>query len=271
MMNRRRIYVIGLTALLLGVVTVTSSVWLMSSFSHGEPDFDQGCYCHNGGIAVFVNGTGDGEGGVYFSGPFEAGTTFHLLLSTNDANAVGVVPGLQLWESNQTNNAKFTFSPTQVTDNSAQDVNKAAGNITALYKVTIPISTASGFYILTPYAQGQLLQQVEIKVGASSTTSTTSTSTTSTSTTSTSTTSTSTTSSSTTSTSTTSTSTTSTSTTSTAASVKFTSPSSGAAFIGPQSYTISGTVSPTPLLPDAVFIVWSSRVPRRRLIPRPSR
>src|SRR5208282_6401656 len=121
-MNKRRIYTIGLTVLLLGVMLTSYGVWTQSSFSHGEPGFDEGCYCHNGGIAVFVNGSGDGQSGVYL-GSVTAGTSFHILLSTNDTHATGVVPGLQAWESNQTDNAKLTFNPTEVTDNSAQDLN----------------------------------------------------------------------------------------------------------------------------------------------------
>jgi hypothetical protein len=174
-------YAIGLTVLLLGVMLTTYGVWTQSSFSHGEPSFDEGCYCHNGGIAVFVNGSGDGDGGVYL-GSVKAGTSFHLLLSTNDTHATGVVPGLQLWESNQTDNAKFTFSPMQVAANSTQNLSKIPGNITALYKVAIPASLASGFYSLTPYAQGQLLQPIAIQVSTSSTSTTTTTSSTSTTT-----------------------------------------------------------------------------------------
>ena len=125
-------YVLTLAILLLGVVTVTSGVWLTGSFSHGDPSFDQGCYCHNNGIAIFVNGTGDGNGGL-FLGSFNAGTSFHLYISTNNVAATGVVPGLQEWMSNQTDNAKFTITPTQVTDGSAQDKSPTVGNITALY------------------------------------------------------------------------------------------------------------------------------------------
>ena len=108
-------YTIGLTALLLGVMLTTYGVWTQSNFSHGEPSYDEGCYCHNSGIAVWINGTGDGDGGIS-SGSVKAGSTFHLLVSTNDEHATGVVPGLQQWESNETDNAKFNVSPTQVTD-----------------------------------------------------------------------------------------------------------------------------------------------------------
>ena len=165
-------YVITLSILLLGVVTVTSGVWLTGSFSHGDPSFDQGCYCHNNGIAIFVNGTGDGNGGL-FLGSFNAGTSLHLYISTNNVAATGVIPGLQQWMSNQTDNAKFTITPTQVNDGSAQDKSPTVGNITALYKVSIPASLASGSYTLTLYAQGGLTQPLMIQVTGTSTTSTT--------------------------------------------------------------------------------------------------
>jgi len=264
-MNKRSMYVIALAVLLLGVATVTSGVWLAGSFSHGEPSFDQGCYCHNNGIAVWVNDSGDGNGGLFF-GPIAAGSTFHLLISTNNAQATGVVPGLQEWESNQTSNAKFTISPTEVTSSSSQNLNKTSGSITALYKITAP-STA-GTYTLTLYGQGTLLQPISIQVTGGSTTSTTSTTTSTTSTptssttqsSSTSTTSTTTkssTSSSMTSTSTSASSTFTTSTsatTTTAVGITFTSPALGTSLVGQQAYTISGTIYPIPALPDNVSI-----------------
>ena len=177
-MNKRRMYSIGLTTLLLGVMVTTYGVWTQSNFSHGEPSFDQGCYCHNNGIAIFVNATGDGQGGTFF-GPFAAGSSFHLYISTNNVAATGVVPGLQQWQSNQTDNAKFNISPMQVTDGSAQDRSATVGNITALYKMTAP--TTAGFYTLTLYAQGSLMQGIVIQVtGGSTSTSSTTSSTTST-------------------------------------------------------------------------------------------
>jgi hypothetical protein len=180
-MNKRGMYTVALAVLLMGVVTVTSGVWLTGSFSHGEPGFDQGCYCHNNGISIYVNATGDGDGGVFF-GPFAAGSSFHLLISTNATQTTGVVPGLQLWESNQSDNAKFTISPAQVNDGSAQDRSPKAGNITALYKITAPAT--AGFYTLTLYAQGSLMQGIAIQVtGGTTTTSTTSSTTHTTSTT----------------------------------------------------------------------------------------
>jgi hypothetical protein len=264
-MNKRRMYTIGLTALLLGVMLTTYGVWTQSNFSHGEPSYDEGCYCHNSGIAVWINGTGDGDGGIS-SGSVKAGSTFHLLVSTNDEHATGVVPGLQQWESNQTDNAKFMFSPTQVTDNSAADLNKTAGNIMAFYAITAP--TTNGDYVLTLYAQGTLLQPIAIQVSGGSTTSTT-TSTTTTSTTSTthssststtsasstkSSTSSSTTSASTSPSSTSTTSTPATTTTPTTVGMSYTSPSLGESLVGNQAYTISGTIYPIPALPDNVSI-----------------
>ncbi len=280
-------YLVTLTILLLGVVTFTSGVWLTGSFSHGEPSFGQGCYCHNNGIAIYVNGTGDGNGGT-FLGSFNAGTSFHLYVSTNNVAATGVVPGLQEWMSNQTDNAKFTIAPAQVTDGSAQDKSPTVGNITTLYKISIPASLATGSYTLTLYAQGSLMQPLMIQVtGTSTTTSTTSSSHSTTSTTSTTSSSKTTTSSSTTSitssttsststtstssttsatssthsststtstTSTTPTSSTSTTATTTTIGLAITSPAPGTSLVGDQAYTISGTIYPAPTLPDNVSI-----------------
>jgi len=90
------------------------------------------------------------------------GSTFHLLVSTDDAHATGVVPQLQLWESNQTDNAKFTFSPTSVIALSPYNLSPQQGNITALYKITAP--TTPGDYVLTLYSQGTLLMGIAIQV-----------------------------------------------------------------------------------------------------------
>jgi len=154
-------YSIALTVLLLGVTVTTYGVWTQSSFSHGTPDQDNGCYCHNNGVEVFVNRTGDGAAGVFF-GQIMAGSTFHLLVSTWDAYSTGVVPQLQLWESNQTDNAKFTFSPTNVIALSPYNLSQQQGNITALYKITAP--TTPGHYVLTLYSQGTLLMGIAIQV-----------------------------------------------------------------------------------------------------------
>jgi hypothetical protein len=170
-MNKRRVYTIGLTVLLLGVTLTTYGVWTQSSFSHGTPDQDNGCYCHNNGIEVFVNRTGDGNGGVSFS-QIMVGSTFHLLVSAWDAYPTGVVPQLQLWESNQTDNAKFTFSPTSVTALSQYNLSPQQGNITALYTITAP--TTPGGYVLTLYSQGTLLNEISIQVVSTITSTTTS-------------------------------------------------------------------------------------------------
>ncbi len=170
-MTKRRMYTIGLTVLLLGVTVTTYGVWTQSSFSHGTPDQDNGCYCHNNGIEVFVNRTGDGNGGVSFS-QIMVGSTFHLLVSTDDAYATGVVPQLQLWESNQTDNAKFTFSPTSVIALSPYNLSQQTGNITALYDITAP--TTPGDYVLTIYSQGTLLNVISIQVVSTITSTTTS-------------------------------------------------------------------------------------------------
>ncbi|MGA2665455.1 MAG: hypothetical protein ABSF83_10965 [Nitrososphaerales archaeon] len=201
----------------------------------------------------------------------KAGTSFHFYISTNNVQATGVVPGLQQWESNQTDNAKFTFSPASVTDGSAQDKSPTAGNITTLYKISIPASLSAGMYTLTLYAQGSQMQPIVVQVtGASTTTSTTSSHDTTTTTTSTTSTTSSTTSSTQSTSSTTSTnrSTSTTSTTTTSASTKKSTSSSSTS--GPlfaislatnaEDYSatvplvISGTVTPAPTAGTAVVL-----------------
>ena len=175
-MNKLRLYVIALMVLLLGMTLTSALVWNQGAFTHGLPDYDQGCYCHNNNVSVFINGSGDGMFALTF-GPFQPGSTFHLRASTNDFHTTGAVPNYQLWMSTAGDNAKFKIDPPGATDNSDVDLNKTAGNITAIYSVTAP--AAPGVYNLILYAQGTLVSPFTIEVfGENSTTPTTSTTTT---------------------------------------------------------------------------------------------
>jgi hypothetical protein len=57
--------------------------------------------------------------------------------------------------SNESDNSNFVFSPQIVNDNSPQDLNKIAGNITALYTITAP--QQGGYYRITLFAQGTFI------------------------------------------------------------------------------------------------------------------
>ena len=164
-MNSRGIHVIALTLLLLGVAIVTSGVWIQGGFSHGVPGNDHGCYCHNGGIAVWYNGT---DSGLFQALTVSPGASFVLNVTSSNVDATGVVPGMQEWMSNQTDNARFTFSPASVLANSTQNLSKANGTISALYKITAP--EQGGSYTLTAFLQGSSMQ-VSIDVGGASTSS----------------------------------------------------------------------------------------------------
>jgi len=166
-MNKRRMYTIGLTVLLLGVIVTTYGVWTQSTFSHGVPGNDHGCYCHNGGIAVWYNGT---DSGLMQTLTVSGGASFVLNVTSANVAATGVVPGMQEWMSNMTDNAKFTFSPQSVTANSTLNLSKANATISAFYKITAP--QEAGSYTLTAFLQGSNLE-ISVDVASAQSTSTT--------------------------------------------------------------------------------------------------
>lgn len=140
---------LGLTALLFAVVVFANLV--PSIVSH--PANDQGCYCHNLGVSIYVNST---DVNLYkvVNIPYvsvQKGKSFTLLVRTEDISKFGVAQPLQAWWSNRTDNDLFKFDPQQVGDNSPRDQDPTVGNIVAFYKVTAP--TVPGSYELTLYAQ----------------------------------------------------------------------------------------------------------------------
>jgi len=148
-MNSKRISFVWLALLVLVSGLVTFSV---VPAAYAEPSFDQGCYCHNNGIGVWFNGTGFNEfAGVTVAG----GGKFVLNATSENLAATGVVPGVQQWLSNMSDNAKFTFNPTSVSDTSTQNLKHQKGNITAFYTITAP--STGGNYLLTFYAEGTMV------------------------------------------------------------------------------------------------------------------
>ena len=105
-----------------------------------DPSYDQGCYCHNNGIGVWLNGTGFNEYNGFSIAP---GGSMMLNVTSANIAATGVVPGMQEWLTNTTHTGKFTFQPQAVQDGSPQDHDSATGNITGIYTVTAPMTPGS--------------------------------------------------------------------------------------------------------------------------------
>jgi hypothetical protein len=167
-MNKRRLYVISLTVLLLSITLTTYGVWTQSSFSHGDPSNDQGCYCHNSGIGVWFNGT---DSGLFPGVDVAGGMSFVLNVTSKNVAATGVVPGVQEWMSNVTDNGKFAFNPQNVSADSTQNLSHTkATTIIAFYKITAP--QQGGNYLLTVFMQGANLQ-IAVQVSGPQTNSTT--------------------------------------------------------------------------------------------------
>ncbi len=137
----------------IGLITLLFVAIIIGSFApHGipDPDQDQGCFCHNGGVGVWANGT---DIGLFFEINVDSGNSFVLNITSKQI-AVQVSPAFMTWSPNDADNAKFGFNPQQVNDNSPQDQNPNQGTITALFKITAPKDPGS--YVITILAQGSL-------------------------------------------------------------------------------------------------------------------
>ena len=152
------------------VLGVAALVYASVPGARASPANDQGCYCHNNGIGVWLNGTGFMEFGIL---EFTPGGSMSLNVTSSNIAATGVVPGVQDWMANENDTGKFTIAPQSVQDGSAEDLAPATGNITVIYRISAP--TTPGSYLLTLYVQGTWLT-VAASVGSPSGTTTTSTS-----------------------------------------------------------------------------------------------
>jgi hypothetical protein len=133
---------------------------------YAEPQFGQGCQCHNNGIALWFNETGFNEFSAITVAP---GGTFVLNVTSANYAASGVVPGLQMWMNNMSDTAKFTISPQNVSLKSPLNVSpikNVNSTITAIYKITAP--TQPGTYHLAIYAEGTT-NQIAVLVAAQAT------------------------------------------------------------------------------------------------------
>jgi Ni,Fe-hydrogenase III small subunit len=110
-----------------------------------------GCYCHNSGIGIWVNGTETyaAEDVIFVITP--SGAPFFLSINTQRIQ-VNSTEGLQpslTWDPNIADNAKFKFDPQEVTDNST------VGNIAGNFRITAP--SKAGSYYIELSAQGPIV------------------------------------------------------------------------------------------------------------------
>lgn len=125
--------------------------------------FGPGCYCHNQGLSIYVNGSD-----VYaLKEPIyvevESGRSFALLVASARILPAGILQPVMGWMPDMTDNAVFTFDPEEVRDDSPDDQAPRDGSITALFKVTAP--NEPGSYTLTLSVQGPIVS-VLVRVGA---------------------------------------------------------------------------------------------------------
>ena len=117
-----------------------------------EPQNGSDCYCHKGlNSELDVNGTAVD---VYYP-KVKAGESFGLLVN---ANFIPLDPSMNVtfslsWIPNSADNAKFTFNPNVVVDNSPQDQDPTPNVIAALFTITAPNETGT-YSIEVSYAGG---------------------------------------------------------------------------------------------------------------------
>jgi hypothetical protein len=158
---------IALTALMLAVFILVSVV--PSAVPH--PEYDQGCACMNGGIAVYVDDESWRLSDRFFKS-VNSGESYSLHVVTDGRQNAEVIPATMTWMPNMADNAKFAFDPQEVADNSVSDESPIDGVVAALFTVTAP--RESGLYLTALSFQGAVLE-VSVSVGTAATSATAST------------------------------------------------------------------------------------------------
>jgi len=143
--------IVGLTLLLVAGLII--GYFAPFSISQEHTVAGQGCYCHNSGIGLYVNGTdvmATSAGFAYLGN----GGSFTFLVRSEQVEPEGVVEAVMAWTPSMSDNAKFAFDPQEVRDNSAQDEDSTAGKIAVLFKITAPNETGS--YTIALSTQGTI-------------------------------------------------------------------------------------------------------------------
>ena len=163
---------LSLILVMITILAAASAVGVLGSRSvRADPSLDQGCYCHSNGVGIWLNGTGFNEYGGWTA---NAGQTVILNITSENIAASGTVPGLQEWLNNESDTAKFTFTPQSVSANSSQNLSKVSGEIIGIYSITAP--NTKGAYQLALFTMGWT-QDIFVQVNAPTTTTTTTTTT----------------------------------------------------------------------------------------------
>lgn len=112
----------------------------------------EGCYCHNDGVAIYVNST-DMSNRMRLRA-VEGGKSFSLLINTTQRYDVseGLLRAALAWMPDMGDNPKFRFDPQEVKDNSPLDISPSTGTIVVLFKITAP--EEPGWYTIQFSAQG---------------------------------------------------------------------------------------------------------------------
>ncbi len=131
-------------ALFFAATVLGNSVQITAS----NPVNDQGCYCHNGGIGIWLNGTNTRLNLVHLKVSVESEKPYTLLVEAELRDPAGILPFKMAWMSDMSDNARFTFDPQEVDDNSPQDQDPTDGRIKVLFKITAPKEPGSYFNAL---------------------------------------------------------------------------------------------------------------------------
>ena len=135
---------VGLIALFVTATVLGNSV--QTTVSH--PGYDQGCACHNGGIGIWLNGTGTKFNENPLKVSVESEKHYIILVEAALLDRAGVLPFKMAWMSDRSDNARFSFDPQEVDDNSPQDQDSTDERMRVLFKITAPKEPGSYFNVL---------------------------------------------------------------------------------------------------------------------------
>jgi len=166
--------VVVLIIFFIGAIVIESFA-VPNLFAQLPHPWADGCYCHNGGVGLYVNktdfmsGLGFAAGGDATSAPIvvKSGSRFALLLRAEQVQIVQpelIQPTIR-WIANATDNANFKFDPQEVKDNSPQDQDPTEGRVLALFQIVAPNKTGSYQISLSTFG---LVQSLPVTVRSTS-------------------------------------------------------------------------------------------------------
>jgi Ni,Fe-hydrogenase III small subunit len=148
----------SIAALVLLTIVAVVVANIASAYVDQPPDHEggPGCYCHNLGVGIWVNGSDTYAAREVIFVEAEPESSFvELISSQRIGETAGLLEPKMAWMPSMADNAKFTFDPQEVTDNAPQDQDPTVGNIAVLFKIAAP--KEPGSYDISLSVQGPIV------------------------------------------------------------------------------------------------------------------